>query len=145
MVKHLKNCRIVNLDSSKEGFWSTECNAKNLSSLKSIVSEKIKEHWQKLSILHKLSFLTVYLDFFRNCTLQRAEVFCVAFSAPKPFFWAIKMNNPTNFQIFHYRGGPWWFMTSNKLTTPQKMAVNQKQNYFCAQNYKWIKNPDSTA
>ena len=31
-------------------------------------------------------FETIFLDFFRNGTLQRAEVFCVAFSASKPNF-----------------------------------------------------------
>ena len=41
-----------------------------------------------------------FRDFFMNGTLHRAEVFCVAFSASKPFIGAIKIKkNPT---IFHY-------------------------------------------
>ena len=32
------------------------------------------------------TLLAVFLDFFRNGPLQRAEGFCNAFSAPQPFF-----------------------------------------------------------
>ncbi len=38
----------------------------------------------------KWSFLEVTVDFFRNCTLYRAGVFYVAFSASGHFFRAIK-------------------------------------------------------
>ena len=37
----------------------------------------------------KLTFWRVFLDFFSNGTLQRAEVFFVAFSISNFFFWAI--------------------------------------------------------
>ena len=47
-VKNRKNCRIVDLDSSKEGFWCTECNTKNLSSLRITISEKIKKNRRKM-------------------------------------------------------------------------------------------------
>ena len=51
--------------------------------------------------------LPFFLVFFRNCTLQGAEVFCVAFSASKPFISAIKINNPTIFYFFFtLRGNP---------------------------------------
>ena len=36
------------------------------------------------------NFFRFFLDFFRNHTLLGAEVFCVAFSASRRFFWAIK-------------------------------------------------------
>ena len=54
-------------------------------SLQSTVLENIKKTLKKLAffaILAKNSnFFEVFLDFFRNDTLERAEVFCVAFSA----------------------------------------------------------------
>ena len=112
-VKNKKNCWIVDFDSSKEGFWCTECNAKNLSSLQCTVCEKIKKNWPKWStivqMVKKLPFLPVFLAFLRNVTFQRAGVFCVVFTASKPFFWAIKIHNPTTFLIFHPKGGPLWF------------------------------------
>ena len=89
-------------------------------------------------------FWRLFLFFFRNHTFSRAGVFCVAFSASGGFFWAIKNSFLTIFPIFHHKGGPLWFRTSKKLTTPLKMAENWKQKYFCEQNYKWIKNPDGT-
>ena len=57
---------------------------------------------------------------------------------------AIKNSFWTFFSISHHKGGPLWFKTSQKLTTPPKMAEKWKQKYFCEQNYKWIKNPDGT-
>ena len=47
--------------------------------------------------------MAVFLDFFRNSTFKRAEVFCVSFSAPGPFFCGIKI--PTIFQISYHEGG----------------------------------------
>ena len=92
-MKNRKNCRNDDLDSSKEGFWRTECNAKNLRSLRSTIAEKTKKNRLKIYIFYHLPifnhFESVFLDFFRNGTSQRAEVFCVAFSASKPNFWAI--------------------------------------------------------
>ena len=57
------------------------------------------------AFLKKWAFLAVFLEFFRNGNLQIAEVYCVAFSTPGRFFLAIKINLPTNFQIFHHKGG----------------------------------------
>ena len=89
-VKNMKNCRIVDYDSSNEGFWCTECNAKNLSSLQSTVHEKIKINrpkWYKMvKMVKNYRFCPI---FFRNGTLQRAGIFCVAFTASKRFLWAI--------------------------------------------------------
>ena len=90
------------------------------------------------------SFLEAILVFFRNHTLSRAGVFCFAFSASGGFFWAFKNCFLTIFPFFHHKGGPLWFRTSKKLTTPLKMAENWKQKDFCEQNYKWIKNSDGT-
>ena len=42
-------------------------------------------HFQKI-----VQFWQFFLIFFRISTLQRAEVFCVAFSASRRFIWAIK-------------------------------------------------------
>ena len=47
-VKNWRNCRNDDLDSLKEGFWRTECNAKNISSLRSTISEKIKKNQLKM-------------------------------------------------------------------------------------------------
>ena len=85
-----------------------------------------------------------YSWFFQKPYLVKSWVFCVAFSASGRFFWAIKNSFLTIIPIFHRKGGPLWFRTSKKLTTPLKMAENWKQKYFCKQNYKWIKNPDGT-
>ena len=47
-MKNRKNCQNVDLDSSKEGVWCTECNTKNLSSLQSTISEKIEKNQLKM-------------------------------------------------------------------------------------------------
>ena len=69
-------------------------------------------------------------NFLRSGTLQRARVFCVAFSATKPFFWAIKINNPTFFLIFHPKGGPFWFRGGNILPSPEIIGLDGKQKRF---------------
>ena len=75
----------------------------------------------------KWLFLAVFFSgfFSRNGILKSAEVFCVAFSASKPFFWAILINNLTFYFNFSPHG-PLWFRTPQKLTTPLKMAKNHK-------------------
>ena len=60
--------------------WCTECNAKNLSSSLSTVSEKIKNNCQKCPPPQKKKivfgdFLTFYLHFFRSRNSLKAEVF----------------------------------------------------------------------
>ena len=63
-VKNWKNYRNVDLDSSKEGFWCTECNATNLSSLRSIISEKINKNRLKMVIFyHFANFLPFGVGF----------------------------------------------------------------------------------
>ena len=51
---------------------------------KATFKKKIKKNFQKLAknafLLKNANFLAVYLDFFKNCVLQRAVVFCVALS-----------------------------------------------------------------
>ena len=71
-------------------------------------------------------FESVFLDFIRNGTLQRAEVLCVTFSASKPFFWAILINIPTIFLIFHPKGRPLWFWGGQKL--PEVEKIERKKN-----------------
>ena len=68
-------------------------------------------------------FELVFLHFFRNGTLQRAAVFLVVFSASKPFLWAIKINIPTIFLIFHSKGGPLWFWDGQKLPEVEKYVL----------------------
>ena len=53
----------------------------------------------------KRSFFEFFLDFFRNDTLQRAEISCVDFSASRRFFGAIKIQYWTIFLIFLSKGG----------------------------------------
>ena len=56
---------------------------KNLGSLQSPIPANRKN--LKNTIFQNGNFFAVYLDFFRNWTLQRAEVFCVVISASKGF------------------------------------------------------------
>jgi hypothetical protein len=75
MAKNMKNCQIVDLDSSKEGFGCTECNAKK------------PQLSAKFTFFQKLQFWPGFLDFFRSGTFQRSGVFfCIAFTASKRFF-----------------------------------------------------------
>ena len=99
-VKDMKNCQIVELD----GFWGTEYNTNILGCLQCTVSEKSRKTVKKHFFLR-----TIFFFFFRNRTWQWAEVFCVAFSVQKPFFWAILINNPMIIQIFHHKGWTLWF------------------------------------
>ena len=46
----------VDFDSPKKESWCTECNAKNLSSLQSTVSEKIKKNCQKYPFFQNIVF-----------------------------------------------------------------------------------------
>ena len=82
---------------------------------------------------HFWPFWPGFLDFFINGALQRAEVFGVAFRASKPFIWAIKINNPTIFHIFHPKGGPFWFRGVKILPTPEVEGLERKEKQF----YKW--------
>ena len=75
-------------------------------------------------------FCRFFLFFFRNFTLQRAEVFCVAFSASKPFIWAITINNPTIFHIFYPKGGPFWFGGVKILPTREVEGLERKERQF---------------
>ena len=79
---------------------------------------------------HFWPFWPVFLDFFINGTLQRAEVFSVAFSASKPFVWAIKINNTTFFLILHPKGGPFWFRGGKILPSPKIIGLERKQKRF---------------
>ena len=95
-VKTHKYCKRVDFYSSKESSWGTYCNEKMLSSLPSIVSES-KENipqapffWPMFS--KKKSFLLKVFLLFRNSILQRTDVLCIAFSASKWLFWAIKIH-----------------------------------------------------
>ena len=64
---------------------------------------KIKKNCQKCPFYQKCHFLEVFLVLFRNGTLQRAEVFCVVFSASGRFFQAFKINIQTIFLNFIIR------------------------------------------
>ena len=55
-------------DSLNEAFWCTDCNAKNLTSLWSLISEKMRKNHQKMQFFQKCPFFTVFLDFSRNGT-----------------------------------------------------------------------------
>ena len=58
---------------------------KNLSSLQSTVFEKNQEKLPQIVIFEKMRIFGSFSWFFTNGTLQRAEVFCVAFIASRPF------------------------------------------------------------
>ena len=58
-VKNLKNCRIVDFDSSKEGFYCTECNTKNLNSLQCTVSEINYKKHTKIGIFDKIGIFAM--------------------------------------------------------------------------------------
>ena len=62
-------------DSSNEAFWCTDYNAKNPTSLQGPISKKNQEKPQKIVIFEKWLFLTIFLDFLQNGTLQRAGIF----------------------------------------------------------------------
>ena len=74
--------------SQKKGFDALNATQKKtLRSLITTVSKKIKKNnLQKRVIFKNNVFLAVFLNFFRNGTLKRDEVFCIAFSASKPFY-----------------------------------------------------------
>ena len=100
IMKNLKSCRIVELDSSKKGFNALYLTQKSKLSANYCFWKNLKKKRQTILILKKWYFLAVFLHFIRNGTLQRAEVFCVAFSSSKPFFWAI-------YRVDRYSCHPW--------------------------------------
>ena len=99
---------------------------------------KNQDKWAKLvKNCKKLLFLLSFLGFFRNGTLQRGGVFCVAFSLSKPLFRAIKINNLTFFLIFHPKGGPFWCRGGKILPTWLKIVEILKLKQFWNQCDKW--------
>ena len=98
-------------DSLNEAPGRTECNAKNLNSVRCTVAEKIKKNSQKWPFFQKWPFLGIFFYFFSNGTSERVEVFCVAISVSWRFIWAIKHHNPMNF-IF------WLLMCFYKFSDP---------------------------
>ena len=58
--------------------------------------------WSKIvKVDQKWLFLMFCFKFFQKWYFAESWGFWVAFSTSKPFFWAIKINNPRNFLIFH--------------------------------------------
>ena len=89
-----KNCRIVDFDSSKKRLYSQNATQKTSALCKVPFLKKIKKKTPKV-----VNFAS-FSEFFRNGTLLRAEVFCIAFSASIHFFWAIKIKYRTFFYEF---------------------------------------------
>ena len=149
MVKNQKNCQKAVFDSSKEASWCTERNAKNPSSWQGMVSEKIKNNLEKWSCFdqngQKWLFLKVFFWFCGQPYFIKSWGFLRCVQCIRTLLLSYQKQLFDIFSDFHPKGGPLWFRTSQKLTTPLKMAESWKQKYFCEQNYKWIKNSDGTA
>ena len=64
-------------DSLNEAFWCTNCNAKNLTSLRSLITEKIWKNRPKKQFFQKCPFLRVFLVFFSEMRLCRELRFFV--------------------------------------------------------------------
>ena len=97
---------------------------------KVLILKKIKKNCQNCTIFWKCALLAVFLDFFRISTLQRAEVFCVAFSASRRFIWAIKKKYLMIF-IFHFcKGGPLLGQFLKKTAHRPKIHRNSKTKTF---------------
>ena len=137
-----------------------------------MVSEKMKNNIQKWSCFHqngqKWLFLKVFFGFcgqpyiiksFLTFFLKKKKItfknyHVLTKTAKNSYFWRyfwilwatiLYKRLFDIFSIFHPKGRPLWFRTSQKLTTPLKMAESWKNKYFCEQNYQWIKNSDGTA
>ena len=87
---------------------------------------------------HFRPFWLVFLDFLRNHILQRGEVFCIAFSASKTFFWAIKINNLTIFQIFHQKGGLFTVCGNPFINVVKNLKEKTFRNEHNKTNTKWV-------
>ena len=74
---------------------------------------KIRKNLKEMEFLKKIYFFVVSTDFFRNGTLQRAAVFCIAISASKCFLKAIKQPSRMLFIFCHIMGGP-FFQTPSR-------------------------------
>ena len=90
-------------------------------------------------IVKNYNFEMAFLDFFRNGTLQRAEIFCAAFSASKSFFWAIKINILTNFLFFPPKGDPYNFGVVKSYTKWKKWLkqIREKKIWMIKPNGTW--------
>ena len=73
--------------------------------------------------------LVFFLDFLSNGTWQRLVVFCVAFSAPRRFFWAIKIKIRKKFQIVHHKR-PFWLRRGRNKLVRIYVILPRKQEYF---------------
>ena len=129
-----KNVWLLILIAQKKGFDALNATQKTLALCKVPFLKKKQEKLAKTVIFdhfdHFWPFWPVFLDFFINGTFQRADVFRVALSASKPFFGAIKINNPTIFLIFHPKGGPFWFRGGKILPSPEIIGLEIKQKRF---------------
>ena len=96
--KKIYICQIVDFDSSKEASWCTACNGKKKSQLLAKYgfrkNKKIK--LQKLPFMAILAqnsiFLKLFLDFFRNWTLQSTDVFALHSVHQETSFELLKSN-----------------------------------------------------
>ena len=102
---------------------------------------KNPERLPKITIFSKIAIFASFSWFFSEMVLCRELRFFALYSAHQNTFLELSKSTIWHFSVFFTL----WFPTSQKLTTPLKMAENQKQKYFCGQNDKWIKNPDGTA
>ena len=128
MVNNLRNCWIVYFDSSKEGFWFTECNSKNISSLQSIISENIKKNRPKWSKMVKMAKKYHFGLIFLICSetvLCREQRFFVLYSVHQnPSF---ELSKPTIQQFFRF------FTINHK---PLNVVDNLKEKLFRNQHDK---------
>ena len=76
--------------------------------------------------------MEVFRDFVSNRLFQRDGVFCVAFSASKRFFWAIKHSFWTIFQNFHHKG----FRGGKNFRQGEDRVKNLKEKLFWNQHDK---------
>ena len=99
--------------------------------------KKSRKTLKKCCFWPKLQKRPIFLYFFQDRTLQRPEVFCVAFSASGRFFWAIKIHYRTIFPFFYPQGGPLLFRGGQNVTSPLKMVETEKIKLFWNQHDQW--------
>ena len=105
MVKNLKSCWIVDFDSSKEGSWCTECNAKNHTSLQSTDSEEIRKNSQSCALFFKLRNFGSFSKFLETLFFCREpSFFALHLVHQDPSFELSKSTIQKKFH-FHHKGG----------------------------------------
>ena len=95
-------------DSLNKAFWCTDCNAKKLTSLRSLISEKMRENRQKIHFFQKCHFFSLSWFFLKQDFVESWD-FLRCNQCIKTLHLSYQMTLLDDFHFSPYNGGVCFF------------------------------------